>query len=1040
MTVPALVILCSASITMEFQSDGSAFFETPDSVWIAPGTVTVVADGDTLSGSPGTSGSRTGVVFSPPPPSGSYVTVTFDTLSLGVPSSTALDVGFAERRVVEQLPAYTADPFQEHGLYISGSKKIGFSVGDGGGLDQGTRISVDGTAAPGITVTGSVTDQNLASGPYSSELVSQLDRIYFLVEGSGWRTRLGDMEWTRGEGETGPFSWRRELSGVYAEAEPAGGFSMGSGYGTSGDTRRRNVFFTSEGIQGPYQITSGWEVVPGSEKVWLDGQLLRRGATEDYQMEYTAGLITFTPVRLIRGDQRVEITFFQRGDGFRKDFVTAFGGYARGPVSLDIQGFRSGDDRDSPLGFALTDEAVTVLSQAGEDPAEAWVDGAAWVGEGNGDYTLDSLDHYVYVGPGLGDWSVVFGRPPDGSGDYIYDSSLGGFLWAGEGSGTHLPRQYVQIPESHTTGGVSAEYGKGGLDLALDAAFSSRTGNLFNPELTTREGSCIIASGRMDFWEDGPGLGLSGRLVSSGYRPPGELESDSSLAGWSLPPGYRGNDNLVNVSLGGTGLTVSGGGRFMESGGVLEKYRVRSSPVLAGVGVSAAGGYLKRNNTDSLARGETTSLSLSGTPVSGELKPFAGFSLSEETWRDSLSGPVRTGFAGLSFNRNSSRALLRLELQKDSRSGVLSPGPFRVWRGRLEGEGPVGEYRLRGSLEHSETSYEAGGELKADAVNLTVTGTAGGVWSETVYNGSGTVSRSLDVIYIYAGEGEGDYSFDPETGQYFSDPDGDYIVSYQPGSEGETMTSATLETTISYSETSSGLGSVIRLSSSNPEDRAKALLLYGAFDTEQEGGYSVDLSPWFRWRDSFLTRLGFTGRLSNRRISYSGAGLRDQRGWSLRVSVKLVPMDDLVVDCSGRVWREEEELYASRDTRGIRLEADPVLEVVPGLKPGLLVAWESRREVTSELSKYMLEAGPHLSWTGGGWTAAARLSAGYIPGDETLPAWFFDGSDSGMSWRASGRVGKSLSSGLDVSLFYWGRRPAGSAWNQRAGLEGTVNF
>ncbi len=1040
MTIPALVLLCGASVTLEFQTDGSSFFETPDSVWIAPGTVTAVAEGDTLSASAGTSGSRTGIVFSPPPPSGSSVTVTFETLDLGVPSSTSLDVGFAERQVVGELPAYTVDPFQEHGLYISGSKKIGFSVGDGGGLDQGTRISVDGTAAPGITVSGSVTDQNLASGRYSSELVSQLDRIYFLVEGSGWRTRLGDMEWSRGEEETGPFSWRRELSGVYAEVEPAGDYSLGAGYGTSGDTRRRTVFYTSEGIQGPYQVTSGWEVVPGSEKVWLDGQLLRRGATEDYQMEYTAGLITFTSTRLIWKDQRVEITFFQRGDGFRKDFATAFSSYAGGPAVITVQGYLSGDDRDAPLGFALTDEAVEVLSQAGEDPAEAWVDGATYAGEGNGDYTLDSLDHYVYLGPGQGDWTVVFGRPPGGSGDYIYDSSLGGFLWAGEGIGTHLPRQYVQIPESYSTGGFSAEYGNDGLDLALDAAFSSRTGNLFNPEMTTREGSCIIASGRLDFWQDGPGLGLGGRVVSSGYRPPGELESDSSLSAWSLPPGYRGNDNLVTVSLGGSGLTVSGAGRFMEAGGVLEKYRVRSSPVVAGVGISAAGGYLKRNNTDSLARGETASLSLSGTPVSGEFKPFAGFTLSRETWRDSLSGPVRTGFAGLSFSRSASRALLRLELQRDSRSGALSPGPFRVWRARMEGEGPVGDFRIRGSMEHSATSYEAGGELQADAVSLTVTGTAGGVWSETVYSGSGTVSRSLNVIYIYAGEGEGDYSYDPETGQYFSDPDGDYIVSYQPGSEGETMTSATLESTISYSGTSSGLGSVIRLSSSNPEDRAKALLLYGAFDIEQEGGYSVDLSPWFRWSDALLTRLGLTGRLSNRRISYSGAGLRDQREWSLRVSVKLAPMDGLEVNSSGRIWREEEELYAPRDTRGIRLEADPVLEVTAGLKPGLLFAWESRREVITELSKYMLEAGPHLSWTGGGWSASARLSAGYIPGDETLPAWFFDGSDSGVSWRASGRVGKSLSSGLDISLFYWGRRPAGSVWNQRAGLEGTVNF
>jgi len=1035
-----IALLTVFSITLEYQSDGSSFLEVPDSLWVAPGTIIAVAGGDTLEAVPGTSGSRTGVLLSPPPPAGSTVTLSFETLDLSVPSSTALDVGFADRQVIEQLPTYQTNPFLERGLYISGSKRIGFSVGEGGGLDQGTRISVEGTAAPGITVSGSVTDRNLASGPYSSELVSQLDRIFFIVDGGRWKARLGDMEWRSGNGETGPLSWRREVSGIDASGELTDTYSAGAGYGTSSDTRQRTVFYTREGIQGPYQVTTGWEIVPGSEKVWLDGHLLQRGATEDYEMEYTAGLITFTATRLIRSDQRVEITFFQRGDGFRKDYVTGSGSYSAGPLLIDVRGFYSEDDRRSPLGFVLTEEAEEVLSQAGEDPSEAWIDGAEYVGEGHGDYSLDSLDHYVYQGPDQGDWSVVFGRPPDGGGDYLYDSSSGGYLWVGEGNGTHLPRQYVQIPVGYRTAGMSLGYGGDQLDLGLEAAFSGRTGNMFNPDRTTREGTYISASGRLEFWEDGPGLGIGGRLVSSGYSPPGQLEADSSLYAWSLPPDHSGNDDIVTVNLGGQGLMFEGAGRFMEQGGVLDRYRVRATPVVAGVGLTSGAGYLRRNGTDSLARGETSSVDLSGTPVSGHLKPFAGFSLSRESWQDSLSGSVRTGFTGLSLSNGASNAMLRLELKKDTRTGGLSPGPLTVWRARLEGQGPLGELRYRGSIEHSSTSYELGGELRADAIRMTITGTLDDIWSETVYSGSGTVSRSLDVIYVFVGEGEGNYSYDPESGQYYPDPDGDYIVSYQPGNQGQTVTSATLETTLSYVEESSGLSAVIRLASSNGDDRAKALLLYGAFDGDQEGGYSLDLSPWFRWREGLLTRLSFTGKYSDQRISYSVAGLRENRIWSLRAAPELTPFEELVIDISGRIWREEEELYSPRDTRGIRLEVDPTVEAARGFKPGLLAAWESRREVISDLSSYMLEAGPHLSWTGGGWTATARVTAGYIPGEGELPAWFFDGSDTGVAWRATARVGKSLASGLDISLFYWGRRPAGSQWNHRAGLEGTVNF
>ena len=1028
------------STTLHFESDGTAFFETPDSLWIVPGSIIAIADGDTLNAVPGTSGSRTGIIFDPPPSAGSAVALEFEVFQLTISSSTSLDVSFVERRVIEQLHGYTADPFSEHGLYISGSKRIGFSVGDGGGLDQGTRISISGMAAPGISVSGSITDRNLTAGPSSSELVSQLDRIFFIVDGGSWRARLGDMDWVSGNGETGPLSWRREVSGIDAEGDITEFINIGAGYGTSGDERQRSVFNTDEGIGGPYDVSGGWEIVPGSEKVWLDGQLMRRGATEDYQMEYTSGLITFTARRLIRNDQRVEITFFQRGDGFRKDFVTASTGYSRSGLEIEFKGFYSEDDREAPLGFLLTEEAAEVLREAGEDPADAWIDGAVNVGQGNGSYTLDSLEHYVYLGPDQGDWNVTFGRPPSGNGDYIYDSSQGGYIWGGTGSGTHLPRQYIQIPKSYSTGGFSAEYESGSIGMELEAAFSGRTGNLYNPEETSREGTCFTGAAGLEFWEDGPGLRVGGRLVSSGYEPPSGLEPDSSLSAWSLPAKHEGMDNIADVSIGGDGLLVSASGRFMETGGILERYRITSHPVLGNIRISAGGVFLRRNDTPDMALGETSSISVSAIPLTGSLKPFAGCSFSEESWKDSLSGGVNTGYTGFVFSRNTADALLRIEFQDDRRSGSTSGGPFKVWRARLEGSGPAGELRYNGSFEHSQTIYDSGGELHADAIRLSMTGTAGDIWMQTVYNGSGTVSRSLDVVYEYVGSGEGNFSYDPSSGLYYADPQGDYIVRYLPGAAGDVVTSASLETTLSTSGTSSGVSSVIRLSASNSQDRKKSLLLYGAFDTAEEGGYSLDISPWFRWETGLLSRLSLSGRLRNERISYSGAGLKDTRFWSLRAAPELSPAENLVIECSAKLWREEEELYYPRDTRGLRLEIDPTLELSPGLKPGIMAAYESRREVVSDLDKYMIEAGPHFSWIGSGWNATARVAAGYIPGEEELPAWFFDGNDSGISWRTSVRIGRSLSSGLDISAFYWGRKPSGSSWSQRAGLEGTVNF
>ena len=1040
MSILTAAVMLAASMTMEYESDGSGFIELTDSLWIEPGSIIAVVDGDTLSASSGVSGLRTGILLDPHPEPGDTVFLEFDLLSMDIPSSVKLDIEFAENRIVNLLSDRPFSPVQEHGLYISGSKRIGFSVGDGGGLDQGTRITVEGTAAPGITVSGSITDQNLSTGPYSSELVSQLDRIFFLVDGGSWRARLGDMEWVSGTEQAGPLVWNREVSGVDLEGSISSRLLASAGYGTSGDSRQRTVFFTEEGIQGPYDITSGWEIVPGSEKVWLDGETMERGATSDYEMEYTAGLITFTSNRLIRQDQRVEITFSQRGDGFRKDLVTTSMSHSTGDLKIGFKGFFTEDDRESPLGFILTDEAVNVLSNAGEDPSEAWIDGATNVGSGNGSYSRDSLEHYVFEGPGQGDWNVIFNRPPLEQGDYIYDSSIGGYLWLGEGNGTHLPRQYIQIPGGYRTGGVCVEYSFEAFDCELEAVASGRTGNLFNSDATTREGTCLRGNMSFDFWEDGPGLGLRGVLVTSGYEPPDELEADSSISAWSLPPDYQGKDNIAEVSIGGEGLLVSASGRFMEGGGILERYRALSNLDPGNIGVVFSGVYLKRNDTNQIKPGESSGLSVSAIPLSGTLKPFLGLSGTNESWSDSLSGSVKTGYVGLSLEKGSGRGVIGFELQDDSRSGGTSAGPFNVWRARLEGSGLTGVLLYRGSIEHSSTSYDMGGELQADAITASVRGTFGSVWIESIYNGSGMISRSLDVIYLWAGEGEGNYSYDSETGQYYPDSDGDYNISYQPGGAGDAVISASLETTVSTTGISSGLNTVLRLSSSGAENRMRTLSLIGAFDTEEEGGYSIEFSPWFRWDAGLLRRLTFIGKLRNERIAYSGSGLREERSWSVEAAPSLSPSRILVIECSGKLWRKEEELYSPRDIRGLRIAVDPSVELFPGVEPGILVAYDVREEVINDLRSNMFEAGPHFSLTGRGWTAYATATAEYIPGDDHLPVWFFDGNDSGLSWRTSARVGKSISSGFDIRVYYWGRKPSGSDWTQRAGLEGTVNF
>lgn len=1018
-------------------SDGSGFVALPDSVWPAPGPVMVVHRGDTSMVTPGFNGSLVGVRVDPPVPAGDTVLVVMETMSLSLPNRRSLDLLTMER--LSGAPEGAAEPAPPagQGLYISGAKRLGVSVGRGGGVTQATRISVDGMIARDIEVTGSVTDENLPLGAGSSELVSELDRVLFRVRGPRWRARLGDLEWERRADSPGPLSYRREASGLDGLVE-GGGWSTEGGWGTSGQSLRRSVFFTEEGLQGPYDFAGGVDVVPGSETVLLDGRSLQRGVTADYTVDYAAGLITFNPSRMLREDQRVEVSYYGRGDGFASVLARGGGAVEPGGLRIELSGLRDADAKDDPLGFVLSDEAEERLRSIGEAPDSAWIDGAEEVGEGDGDYDLDSLGHYVYAGPDGGSWDVAFSRPPKGPGDYVYDSSLGGFLWAGQGQGTHLPRRYLQLPASLQVGGVAVSLPESDESrLRLEAAVSRRVGNLFNPDLTTTQGSAV--KGRASTPAPlGLRAGVRGMLASSGFFPAGILESDSSLASWALPPGYEGRDDWAEAWVGGNRGLLAAGARGMESGGSAVRLRSRLTPLADRVRVDLEAGTMSRTGTDSIASGSRGALSAEATLGMGPLTPSVGAAVSSEDWRDSLAGDRVSGSMGLLLQADGQRGSLGMELQRDMRTGG-TPRPRRRFRAFADGSNRMSSLRLQSHLEHSLSLYRDQGSSRANAVSLNLTGSGGGTFLQAIYDGSNVVSRSLEVRYRYVGEGEGEYSWDPETGEYYPDPDGDYQRYYQPGGEGEVVTEATLDVSASRTGTGWGADGGLRLESTGDRGGLEPLLLSGAFSDGTDGGYTLTLSPWWRL-DGPVSRVSVYGSAARSTESYSGTGRRLESELRGRVRPRLEPSPGWYADFTAEAWRSRQELYQPRRVVGLRAAVDPVATFPGWIEPGLELSGERRVEEIDGLEAWSWAAAPHFSISGGGYTGSGRLEVWVIPGTEELPPWFFDGSDRGTGLSANLRAGRRISGGLDLALTYWARRPAGGELSQRAGLEGTVSF
>ncbi len=382
----------------------------------------------------------------------------------------------------------------------SGSLIRGFTVGTNKdfSVNSGLRLQLSGKLADDIEIVAALTDENTPIQPEgNTERLEELDKVFIEIRHPNAIGTFGDFELNESNGEFGRLN--RKLQGL------KGQFNY-SGYGgTAAFASSRGKFNTNQingddGNQGPYRL-SGINneqdiiVIAGSEKVFLDGEELKRGENNDYVIEYANGEVTFTPNRLITSASRITIDFEYTDRQFQRNFlgVNFNGKLFDDKFSFGINFFREADDENSPIDISISDAEKDILSVAGDDRNKAVRDGAVLaepdsLGRIIGSYAkIDTLiegndfTYYLYrPGDPGSEYNVTFSFVGFGEGDYIRES-IGRFRFVGIGEGSYLPVRFIPLAESRQVGNVvmNAEVVKG-LNLSLELAGSIWDRNNFS--------------------------------------------------------------------------------------------------------------------------------------------------------------------------------------------------------------------------------------------------------------------------------------------------------------------------------------------------------------------------------------------------------------------------------------------------------------------------------------------------------------------------------------------------------------------------------
>lgn len=382
----------------------------------------------------------------------------------------------------------------------SGTILRGFTVGTNKdfSLQSGLRLQLAGKLSEDIDVVAALTDESTPIQPEgNTERLDELDKVFIQIKHKNATGTFGDYELNKKIGEFGNYNKRLQgLAGEYIFGNHSGYFGIASSKGKFNSLQIAGV----DGVQGPY-ILYGVNnekdiiIIAGSEKVFLDGEEVKRGERNDYIIDYSNSQITFTPNRLITSSTRISIDF-EYAD--RKYIRNVFTGGAESrffddKLKIQFSYFQEGDDKDSPIDFSLSDNDKEVLKEAGDDINKATKSGVSLAeadstGKIRGVYekkdTLinnENITYYVY-NPGSDSalYNLSFSYLGNGNGDYIKES-LGRYSYVGKNLGQYNPVIFLPLPELKQFSNIVINYVPFKYSLlSLELAGSSRDKNRFS--------------------------------------------------------------------------------------------------------------------------------------------------------------------------------------------------------------------------------------------------------------------------------------------------------------------------------------------------------------------------------------------------------------------------------------------------------------------------------------------------------------------------------------------------------------------------------
>ncbi len=281
------------------------------------------------------------------------------------------DLSKAYRLAEPKKNNYYSEPFE--GLNSSGSlsRSINIGTNQNTGFNSNFNLQITGKLSKDVNLRASISDNNVAlqNGGFSQRL-NEFDNVFIEMFTKSWRLRAGDVNLQNNE--TSFLKFNKKVSGLALNAIIDKGKSnvQVSGAVVKGQFAQFK-FNGLEGNQGPYRIVgpSGQEfvlIIAGSERVYVNGLMLKRGENNDYVIDYGAAQITFNPTFPVTANMRIVIEYQFTDKNYTRFITYDSYNYSSDKFKISSYFYNENDAKNQPVQLNITPQQEAILAQSGD--------------------------------------------------------------------------------------------------------------------------------------------------------------------------------------------------------------------------------------------------------------------------------------------------------------------------------------------------------------------------------------------------------------------------------------------------------------------------------------------------------------------------------------------------------------------------------------------------------------------------------------------------------------------------------------------------